>query len=84
MTSIQRFFPFSPEYSTWESFNGALLMIYSEEPIPYMSEIDWKATADSMAQLPTFLAYPISDSEGYATWQDWANDFTQIVNGPSQ
>jgi hypothetical protein len=82
--TIQQFFPFSSEYTTWEDFNGALLMIYSEEPIPYHSENDWQITADSMAQLPTFIAYPISNSQAHSTWQEWANDFTQIINGPSQ
>lgn len=84
MSSIQPFFYFSPQYSTWESFNGALLMIYDQEPIPYYDENNWKIVADSLSQLPTFLVYPVSSSQGFETWQDWADNFTQIVNGPSQ
>lgn len=81
--TIQQFFPYSSENNTWENFNGSLLVYYSEEPIPVHDEIDWKMTARSLAGLPTFLAYPVPDPDLYNHWQDWTDDFTMIVNGPS-
>lgn len=82
--TIQQFFPFSPDYMTWEDWNGNLIMFYSEEPIPMGVEDDWKEVARNVAQLPTFTNYPVSGPETYGTWQEWANDFTQIVNGPTR
>ena len=82
--SIQQFFPFSPSLSSWESWNGNLIQFYGEEPIPYNSEDNWKHTANSVAQLATFGAYPVPSAESFDSWEDWALNFTQIVNGPSR
>jgi len=82
--SIQQFFPFLPEYSTWENWNGNLIMYYGEEPIPYVEEQDWKVTANNVAQLPTFSVYPVPLPDLYENWQDWAREFTLIINGPTQ
>jgi hypothetical protein len=81
--TIQVFFPFTPHYTTWEDWNGNLIQFYSEEPIAYNSEEDWKETAKIIAGLPTFLAYPVSNPDLFETWQSWAEDFTTIVNGRS-
>ena len=82
--SLQQFFPFSPTNMSWEDWNGNLIMYYGEEPIPYSPEIDWKVTASNVAQLPTFASYPVPIPETYENWQDWALEFTLIINGPSQ
>jgi len=82
--ALIQFFPFTPDYMSWEDWNGNLLGFYSEEPIPYTSEEGWMIVASNMAQLPIFAKYPIPDPDGYENWQTWANDFTMIVNGPSQ
>lgn len=77
------FFPFSPDYSSWEDYNGNLIIFFGEEPIGAHPETEWKLTARQMYGLPTFLKYPIPDPDVYDRWQDWANDFTQILNGPN-
>jgi len=82
--TIQKFFPFSPSGADWESWNGNLIMFYGEEPIPYNKEDNWKHTASNVAQLSTFNAYPVPNPETYDNWQDWALEFTQIINGPSR
>ena len=79
--SVQGFFPFIPHYTTWEDWNGNLIMYYSEEPIPYTSEEDWKTTVKNMIALPTFLSAPIPDPELYEHWEDWVNQFNLILNG---
>jgi hypothetical protein len=81
--TTEQFFPFSPEYSSWEDWNGNLVMWYGEETIPHTSENNWKSTAKNIAELPTFASYPVSDPGVFSTWQEWAEDFTQIINGPS-
>jgi hypothetical protein len=81
--AVQNFFPFSPSGATWESWNGNLIMFFGEEPIPYNNEINWKQTAANVAELPTFSVYPVPDPNRFASWQDWALEFTQIINGPS-
>jgi hypothetical protein len=82
--AVTNFFPFSPEYMTWEDWNGNLVMFYGEESIPYWPEENWKQTAKDVCQLPTFLSYPVSDPETFENWQDWASDFTFIINGPTK
>jgi len=67
----------------WQSWNGNLIMYYAEEPVPYGEEVFWASTAKSIAELPTFAAYPVPDPSEYADWQTWARDFTEIINGPS-
>lgn len=81
--ALQQFFPYIPEYISWEDWNGALIQFFSEEPIPYNQEPKWMETAKATCQLPTFAAYPVSDPSRFKNWQDWARDFTEIINGPS-
>jgi hypothetical protein len=82
--AINQFFPFSPDFNTWEHFNGGLLHYYGEEPIPMLSEDEWKQVALSVGQLATFINYPVPDPEMYDTWQDWTLAFTEIINGPTR
>lgn len=82
--ATQQFFPFLPDYMSWEDWNGNLIMYYAEEVIPYSQELDWKVTANNVAQLPTFSAYPVPLPDLYDDWQDWARQFALIINGPSQ
>ena len=82
--SIQSFFPCVPDFMSWEDWNGNLVMFYGEEPIPALPEIDWKIVASNVAQLSTFLSYPVPDPALYENWQDWAYEFTEIINGPTQ
>jgi hypothetical protein len=83
--SLQTFFPFIPEGSDWQTWNGNLIMFFSEEPIPYVEDdTQWRMVAKNVSQLPTFEVYPVPDPDLYQTWQPWASEFTQIINGPSQ
>ena len=82
--SIQQFFPFSPDYSTWDDWNGNLVTFYSQEAIEVNTEEDWKQTAASVANTPTFAAYPVMDGSDFNDWQSWASEFTLTVNGPSK
>jgi hypothetical protein len=79
--NFQPSFPFLPAYSSWENFNGNLIMYYGQEPIPYTSEEEWQHTAKNMAQLPAFSVFPVPDPGKFASWQDWASEFVLIVNG---
>lgn len=81
--SLQQFFPGSPEYSTWENWNGSLLHYYGEEPIPMLPEAEWKQVALSVGQLATFINYPVPDPEMYDSWQEWTLAFSEIINGPT-
>lgn len=80
---IQDFFPFSPDYMSWEDYNGNLVMYYGKEPLGQYPEEEWMIAAAQVAQLSTFANYPVPSPELYTEWQEWAKDFTQIINGPS-
>lgn len=82
--SLTQYFPFSPDYSSWEDWIGNLTIYFGSEPIGITPEEDWQAGATQVMNLSTFAAYPVSAPETFENWQEWANDFTQIVNGPSR
>jgi hypothetical protein len=82
--ALQSFFPCTPTLMSWEEWNGNLVMFYGEEPIPALPEEDWRLVANNVAQLATFLNYPVPDPQLYEDWQDWAFEFTEIINGPTQ
>lgn len=79
----QQFFPFSPEYSSWEDWVGNFIIYYGQENIPVTSENDWKVTANSIYQTTTFSAFPLMDPDGYSSWQPWAEAVSQSINGKS-
>jgi len=81
---MTQYFPYLPEYSSWEDWNGNLIMFYGEQPIPYASEVDWKMVAENVTQLPEFEVYPIPSPDTYANWREWATEFSLIINGPQQ
>ena len=80
----EAFFPFFPDYMSWEDWNGNFIIYYGQEPIGMSSEDDWKIIASQITQLQTFSAYPISDPANYENWQDWAKDLSVTINGPSR
>ena len=81
--SIQPFFIFSPDYMSWEDWNGNLLVFYSELGFPYSSEENWRDTALAVAGNPAMATYPAPSPDKYEDWQTWAKDLTEIVNGQS-
>lgn len=81
--SIQPFFIFNPDYMSWEDYNGNLAISYGELNIPFTAEDDWKITAQVLTSNTAFSSYPIAHPDSYDSWQKWAKDFTEIVNGQS-
>ena len=78
---FQKVFPFTPENSDWQTFNGNLIMYYGRQPIPITEEVDWAVTARNIVQLPAFSQYNIPNPEGFENWQDWATQFIILING---
>ena len=81
VSKFQKFFPFVPQYSSWEDFNGNLILYYGQELIAYSPEDAWRNTANGLAETATFSSYPLPNPEIYNTWQEWAAEFVLIVNG---
>jgi hypothetical protein len=77
----QQFFPFSPELSTWEDWNGNFIIYYGQLNVPSTTEENWKDMANVIAGSTTFSAFPIPSPDNYTTWQDWANEVTLSING---
>lgn len=82
--ATQPFFPVVPEYMSWEDWNGNVGIYFGREPIMHDSEENWQMVASQISSLPTFSAYPIVPPDAFDTWQDWAKEFTTIINGPSR
>jgi hypothetical protein len=79
----EQFFPFSPELSSWEDWNGNFIIYYGQLNVPYNLEENWKDTANVIAGSATFSAFPIPMPDKYDNWQDWANEVTLSINGKS-
>ena len=82
--AFQQFFPCIPDYMSWEDWNGNLAIYYGREPLMYGSEENWREVAHEIGLLATFAAYPVPSPDTFETWQDWAREFTTIINGPSR
>ena len=82
--NFQQFFPFNPNGMSWEDWNGNFILYYGQEPIAYHPEEEWQIVAAQIASLPTFNVYPIPMPDSFETWQDWALEVTQIINGKSR
>lgn len=81
--SVQKFFPITPDYMTWEDFSGNLAIYYGREPVMFATEENWRDGAENIASMSTFSAYPVESPDRFENWQDWARAFTEIINGPS-
>jgi hypothetical protein len=84
MSSVEQFFPIGTSYITWEEWNGSFLLFYGEELVPFNEEAQWKETALNIISLPTFSVYGLPDPAFYDKWQDWAEQLTLLINGPSR
>ena len=56
MTRIIQDIPFLAEDTTWDNWNGSMLHYFGEEPLPYVTEDNWQAFANSMT-LPQPVAF---------------------------
>jgi len=81
--ALQDFFPCIPQYMTWEDWNCNVVLYFGAQPIAHGPETEWQSIAKNICQLPFFEVYPVPDPTLYNHWQDWATDFTLIINGPS-
>jgi hypothetical protein len=81
--SLQPFFPYIPDYTNWEDWTGNMIIHYGQENIMLSSEEDWKEGALNMAKMEKFGSYPVPNPEFFENWQDWAKEFTLIINGRS-
>lgn len=80
---FQQSFPYSPDYMSWEDWNGNFILWYGQETVPYHTEDDWQTAAAQIMMLPIFSNYPVPDPKTYDNWQNWAKEFRLIINGES-
>jgi len=78
---LQQSFPYSPHHTTWEDFNGNLIVYYSQEQVPYNMEENWQETAFALTQNPKLNQYLLPNPDTFGTWQDWAHEFILHVSG---
>jgi hypothetical protein len=65
---------------SWDDWNGNLAIYYSQEHIMFRPEAEWKEVAQNMCNTQSFSIFPLPDPSNYENWQDWAKEFTLIVN----
>lgn len=81
MAVINQSIPFLTDDMTWENWNGNMIHYFGEEPLPYLTELNWKDFANNMIGLPTFSTYGLAGPDTFATWQDWVKSIIGAVNG---
>lgn len=84
MARIYQDIPQLPVGVSWEDWNGNMLHYFGEEPLPFVTEDNWKDFALSMSSLTTFSAYGFPDPEEAEDWKQWVQSIITIVNGPSK
>lgn len=82
-TPAQQSFPMGTNYMSWESWNGAFIEWFGEQPVPFNDEENWRNTATTISSLPNFAVYAIPGDDLFETWQEWAESATAAINGPS-
>jgi hypothetical protein len=68
---------------SWEDWNGNMAIYYGQEHIVFQPEENWRAAAQHMSSLAVMEPYPVPSPDKFENWQDWANEFTLIINGPA-
>ena len=82
--NFQQFFPVLPDYMSWEDWTGNVVLYYGQKNIEFSPEDSWQQGAMNIVQSETFGAYPVPSPFTYDSWQDWAREFTEIINGASR
>jgi hypothetical protein len=81
--AFQQFFPCIPEYMSWEDWMGNVFVYYGQKNIEVTPEEDWQVAAMNLVNSESFGVYPVPSPYNFDNWQDWAKQFTEIINGPS-
>ena len=81
---FQQFFPCIPDYMSWEDWNGNLAIYYGQKNIMFTGEEHWQEGAMNIVNSETFGNYAIPNPATFNTWQEWALEFTQLINGPNR
>jgi hypothetical protein len=78
---FQQFFPCLPTLMEWSDWNGNLAIYYGQTNVMVAPEEQWHAVAHNIVESETFGVYPVPNPSDYETWQEWALDFTETING---
>jgi len=81
---INQFFPVVPVHISWEDYAGELVMYFGQESFPIVSEENWQETATAISGSPTFSSYGVPNASTFSTWQEWAYEFSTLVNGKTR
>jgi hypothetical protein len=76
-------FPFGTAYSSFEEWSGNFIQWYGKEAIGQGTDDNWQEIAHQIVNTPSFSAYGIKSPNEYDTWQEWAEDITLAINGPT-
>jgi hypothetical protein len=80
---IVQSFPFSTAYSDFEEWSGNFIQWYGQEGIGQGAENEWLEIARQIVSAPSFAAYGLKSPDEYDTWQEWAEDVSLAINGPT-
>ena len=81
MMANEVYIPFITRENTWENWNANLAHYFSEQHIPVVPESDWRTTANALTTNGFWARYNVPSDTAFQTWQDWADQFSQAVNG---
>ena len=71
----------APGNLSWDEWSNQFSYVYDAQNLPLVLENNWQEFADTVANSPTFASFGLADSQGFANWQDWAEQLLQGANG---
>jgi len=80
---IVQSFPFATAYMDFEEWTGNFIQWYGQEGVGQGTETEWQEIARQIVAVPSFAAYGLQSPEAYGTWQEWAEDLSLAINGPT-
>lgn len=75
------YIPFITRENSWDAWNANLAHYFSEQHIPVMSETNWREVANALTTNGFWARYNVPSDSHFDSWQDWADQFSQAVNG---
>lgn len=70
---------YDPRGMTWAQYNALLVEQFAEQQLTPVPESQWRDFVDGMAALGNFVREGVPDSRGFRSWQEWAQQYTGIM-----
>jgi hypothetical protein len=64
---------------TWPQYNALLVEQFAKQQLVSVPESKWNEFVDGLVSLGNFAREGVPNSRGFRSWQDWAQQYTGIM-----